>query len=104
MRYACGDCILDMKVQAVDNPTYNFILGKDILPKPENLPVENLCDFIQSKSYSSSSGPDFVAEHFVLKGYLHKHSHGLPFLECSEAPFFTVRKIKYGPKGKWIAF
>lgn len=104
MKYACGDCAVDMKVQAVDNPKYNFIIGQDIFPTPKTKKIEELCDFIGSIGYESSTGPDYIEESFTLIGYLHKNSHGLPIFECSEAPFFTVDKIKYGTNGTWKDF
>jgi hypothetical protein len=104
MKYACGDCSVDMKVKTVDNPKYNFIIGQDIFPKPKTKKFEELCDFIGSIGYESSTGPDYIEESFTLIGYLHKNSHSLPIFECSEAPFFTVVKIKYGTDGKWKDF
>jgi hypothetical protein len=104
MKYACGDCSVDMKVQAVDNPKYNFIIGQDIFPTPKTKRFEELCDFIGSIGNESSTGPDYIEESFTLIGHLHKNSHGLPIFECSEAPFFTVDKIKYGKNGKWKDF
>lgn len=104
MKYACGDCSVDMKVQTVDNPKYNFIIGQDIFPTPKTKKFEELCDYIGSIGYKSSTEPDYVQESFKLTGYLHKNSHGLPIFEFSEAPFFTVEKIKYGTNGKWEDF
>ena len=104
MKYACGDCSVDMKVQTVDNPKYNFIIGQDIFPTPKTKKFKELCDFIGSIGYESSTEPDYIEESFILIGHLHKNSHGLPIYECSEAPFFTVDKIKYGKNGKWKDF
>lgn len=105
MKYACGDCSIDLKVQAVDNPKFNFIIGQDIFPTPNTKEFEDLCNFIGSIGYESSLGrPDYIEESFTLIGHLHKNSHGLPIFECSEAPFFTVEKIKYGTNGEWKDF
>lgn len=104
MKYACGECSVDMKVQSVDNPKYSFIIGQDIFPRPKSKKFEELCDFIGSISFESSTGPDYIEESFTLVGYLHKNSHGLPIFDCSAAPFFTVSKIKYGTNGKWNDF
>jgi hypothetical protein len=102
MRYACGDCSVDMKVKTVDNKDYKFIIGQDVFPTPETKKFDQLCDFIDESV--SSTDPDHYDESFTLVGYLHKHSHGLPVFNCSETPYFTVEKIKYGPKGKWVQF
>ncbi len=104
MKYGCGECSVDMKVQAVDNQKYSFIIGQDIYPRPKTKKFKELCDFIGSIGFESSTGPDYIEESFTLIGHLHKNSHGLPIFECSEAPFFTVDKIKYGTNGKWKDF
>jgi hypothetical protein len=104
MKYACGDCSLEMKVQAVNNKNYKFIIGKEIFPTPKTKRFEELCDYISSIGFETSNGPNSIEESFFLIGHLHRNSHGLPFFECSEAPFFTVEKIKYGKNGKWKDF
>ena len=104
MKYACGDNSVDMKVEAVDNPKYNFVIGYDIFPTPNQKKFEELSDYIGSIGYESSTGPDCIEESYTLIGQLHKYSHGLPVFECSEAPFFTVNKIKYGKNGQWKDF
>jgi len=104
MKYACGDCSVDMKVQSVDNPKYSFIIDQDIFPTPKTKKFDELCDFIGSIGHNSSTGPDYVEESFTLIGHLHKHKHGFPIFDCSEAPFFTVDKIKYGANGQWKDF
>ena len=104
MQYACGDCSINMKVQAVDDPRFNFIVGQDIFPTPRTKSFDELCDFVVSIGYESSTGPDYTQDFFTLIGNLHKNSHGLPIFECSDTPFFTVEKIKYGSNGKWKDF
>jgi hypothetical protein len=104
MQYACGDCSIDMNVESVNNLKYNFIVGHDIFPTPETKGPEELCNFIDSIGYESSTGPNYVQESFTLVGRLHKNAHGFPIFDCSEMPFFTVDKIKYGAKGEWKYF
>lgn len=104
MKYACGDCSIDMRVKSVDHPKFNFIIGQDIFPIPKTKKHEELCDFIGSVGHESSTGPDYIEESFTLIGHLHKYAHGLPIFDCSTTPFFTVDKIKYGAKGQWKNF
>jgi hypothetical protein len=104
MHYACGDCSIDMKVNTVDNKDYNFIAGHDALPMPGTKSREELCDFVGSIGYESSTGHDYIEEPFILVGHLNKNPHGLPFFDCSETPFFVVDKIKYGVNGEWKIF
>jgi hypothetical protein len=84
MKYACGDCTLDMKVESVDNSNYRFIVGKEIFPHASSAPSGTLCDYIGQQSFENSlSSPDAVEKPFIITGYLHKYSHGLPFIKCS---------------------
>lgn len=104
MHYACGDCSVDMNVKTVDNKKYSFIVGRDIFPTPKTKKNGKLCDFIGSIGYESSTGANYIQESFTLVGHLHKNAHGFPIFDCSETPFFTVDKIKYGSKGQWKDF
>lgn len=99
MQYACGDCSIDMNVKTVDNKNYKFIVGQDIFPTPRTKKFGELCAFISS---SGNEGP--ALESFTLVGHLHKNAHGFPIFDCSETPFFTVDKIKYGANGQWEDF
>ena len=104
MQYACGDCSVDMNVKTVDNQKYSFLVGHDIFPTPQTKMFEELCDFIASSDYDSSLGEDIMPDLFTLVGRLHKNAHSFPLFDCSETPFFTVDKIKYGANGPWKDF
>lgn len=48
MKYACGECSLDMKIQALEYPRYNSIIGQDLTPTPLINRLEELCYIIGS--------------------------------------------------------
>lgn len=104
MKYACGDCSVDMKVNRVNDARYRFIIGKDVFPIPEHGSFYDLCDYVSYISFNSSTQPDDTGQPFILVGRLHKYSHDWPWVSCSETPYFTVEKLKYGVNGKWIHF
>ena len=104
MQYACGDCSVDMNVRTVDDSKYNFIIGHDIFPTPQTKKFDELCDYIGDKTYTAMTTGDSTQKLFTLVGHLHKHSHDLPIFDCSDTPFFTVDKIKYGDSGQWTDF
>ncbi len=87
MKYACGDCSIDMRVKTVDHPKFNFIIGQDISPTPKTKKHEELCDFSGSVGHESSTGPDYIEESFTLVGHLHKYAHGQPIFDCSTTLF-----------------
>lgn len=104
MQYACGECSIDMKVKAVSNPNYNFIIGHDVFPKPAIKNSGMLCDYVSDACYRYSSRSGYAGCTFELTGFLHKSAHGMPLFDCTETPFFTVEKIRFGNNGTWTAF
>ena len=103
MQYACGDCSLDMKVQRIDNKKYQFIVDRDVFPKPGTKLSYELCSFIADMNMRYQSGIDSSMKSFTIIGKLHKYPHAMPIFNCSETPYFTVEKIKYG-NDKWHNF
>lgn len=104
LKYACGDCSLDMKVTSVADTNYQFLVGQEIFPVTQTRKDGILCDFISSSGHKAATTPDYIEEVFTLTGYLHKYSRSLPFTNCTESPGFTVVRIKYGEKGQWKDF
>lgn len=94
VKFACGDDNIDMKVNAVSDSSFYYLIGKNISPEL-NFKQEALNEFVQGKLEKNQATKDFLVIGYIRQG---------PVLHCSGSLCFKVEKIKYEGENEFTEF
>ncbi len=103
MKYACGDCSLEMKVLSVNSSQYHFILQEEIFPLSVNDKADELCTYISNANYNTAFNEKDTGLQFTIAGRLHKYKGLYTISGCGPARCFIVDSIQYG-NSPWVKF
>jgi hypothetical protein len=103
MKYACGECSVEMKVLSVNNTQYHFIIGEEIFPVPSGSKSAELCAFISNANYQSAFNEKDTGLQFSIAGRLHRFKDLFSTSGCGTARSFEVDSIRYG-NNQWVKF
>lgn len=103
MKYACGECSVEMKVLSVNNPKYHFMIGEEIFPVPAGSESADLCAFISTANYQSAYNEKDTGLQFSIAGRLHRFKEILSTRGCGAVRCFEVDSIRYG-NHQWVKF
>ena len=100
MRYACGDDNIDMKVQWVNDTTYNYLIETDVAPETKAFNQNKLIDWVDSKTSAYLQGKEKYLNNFTLVGRVVNSSGGCD----GSATCFRVDSIKYNSEDQFTYF
>jgi hypothetical protein len=103
MKYACGECSLDMKVLATSDTQFLFLVQQEIFPVAANKPQDALCTYIVNANDNTAYNEKDTGLQFNIAGRLHKYRETILFPGCGAARCFVVDSIQYGNSG-WVKF
>ena len=98
IEYNCVDINLDMRVTAVSDTAFNYLIGKTISPeltfKNERL-SKSVMGFVKSEAGKQQSLNEFTLTGYVRQG---------PVSHCSGSLCFKVKKLKYENEEEFVEF
>jgi hypothetical protein len=100
LQYTCGKNNIDMRVVAVADTNYQFLVGQVIAPELLSLKQSELAQLIYLKTSPFKTGKQPTLGNFTLVGFLRNGSRA----HCSGAICFKVEKIKYAGDSTFIRF
>jgi hypothetical protein len=103
MKYACGECSLDMKVLAISDTQFQFLTQKEIFPVAANKAQDALCAYIVNANDYTAYNEKDTGLQFNIAGRLHKFEEVFLFPGCGSVRYFEVDSIQYG-NSEWVKF
>ncbi len=98
VKFNCGDTNIDMKVMAISDSSFYYLIGKTISPEL-TFKQGKLDEFVSSRVKFSQTNKQEMND-FLVEGNIRKER----ILHCSGSPCFTVAKIKYGSEKDFTEF
>ena len=89
MQYACGDENDDSKIEKINNPKYQYLIGTEIDPQSVNNSRYNLKDYIESLNEDWGDTNVVPTKSFLMKGKLGKY----PGFGCDGTRKFVIEEI-----------
>jgi hypothetical protein len=100
MQYNCSKDNIDMRVTAVSDSAFTYLVGKTIAPELLNFSHDELTKLVFDKTAGYRSGREALLADFTLVGYVRRSQR----VHCSGATCFGVEKIKYAGDDKFVEF
>lgn len=100
MQYNCSQDNIDMRVMAVSDSGFRYLVGKTIAPELLNFSHDELTKLVFDKTSGFRLGREEILNDFTLVGYVRRSQRK----HCSGAICFRVEKIKYAGDDKFVEF
>ncbi len=94
VKFSCDDDNIDMKVNAVSDSSFYYLIGKNISPE-QTFKQKELNAFVKGKLEKDPAAKDFLVIGYIRQG---------PVLHCSGSLCFKVEKIKYEDENEFTEF
>jgi hypothetical protein len=100
MQYNCSNDNIDMRVTAVSDSAFAYLVGKTIAPELFSFSHDELTQLVFDKTAGFREGREATLADFTLVGYIRQNQRE----HCSGAICFGVEKIKYAGDDKFVEF
>lgn len=100
MQYTCGKDNVDMRVTAVSDSAFTYLIGEVISPELLNFKNAELAQFVSDKVAPFRSGDAQTLADFTLVGYVRRSSRH----HCSSSICFKVERLKYSGDSTFVTF
>jgi hypothetical protein len=94
--FACGDDNIDLKVTAVSDSSFYYLIGKTVSPEG-TFSQTKLTGVINDKLQKTKANE---GDEFIMLGYLRES----PVKHCSGSVCFKVKKLKFASDVEFIEF